>query len=160
MISWSHWKSNHFEARVRVPGLFSPLHGCLNSPSLCITSLQQQSHHPRSPPSQPSPQHLSQKGLEPEMNHKHKERKMHKHMKGIKLPWKGVEFVFTLQDLTFGCANLQLPEKASGSSELLSHLANSWSLTLVCCICLLKTLRALQEEHFLSFLTTFVFERF
>lgn len=50
---------------------------------------------------------------------------MHKHMEEIKFPWKGVEFVFTLQDLTLRCANLQLHEKASGSSELLSHLANS-----------------------------------
>lgn len=100
-------------------------------------------------------------GLEPEMNHKHKERKMHKHMEEIKLPWKVAEFIFTLQELSSRLANLYLLEKASGNSELLSSgkLKNCDS-DILYLFSYLRLLRALQVEYCLSSFTIFPLERF
>lgn len=118
-IKWFPSKKSGF------PELFPPPCGCLNSPSLCKC---QELHHITAaaaspfpqPPSHQSLQHGSQKGLEPEMNHKHKERKMYKHMEERKLSWKVAEFIFTLQELSSRHASLHHLEKASESSELLS----------------------------------------
>jgi hypothetical protein len=100
-----------------------------------------------SPPSIQSPQRYT--SLKPEMNHKHKERKMYKHMEEIKLSRKVAEFIFTLRELSSRLANLYLLEKASGSSELLSSgkcmVCDSYILYL---FSHLKLLRVLQEEHF------------
>ena len=90
------------------------------------------------------------------MNHKHKERKMYKHMEEIKLSRKVAEFIFTPQELSSRLANLHLLEKASGSSELLSSvkLMNCDS-NILYLFSYLRLLRALQEEHFLSSFTIF-----
>lgn len=111
-------------------------HHCNNSP-----------HRSCSPPAINPPQHHA--SLEPKMNHKHKERKMYKHMEKIKLSRKVAEFIFTLQELSPRLENLHFLEKASGSSELLSYSKcasdDSYILYL---FSHLRLLRALQGEHF------------